>query len=530
MLAERRQDSWGLEEGARVRIGIDVGGTNTDAVLLEGHQVLAWAKRPTTPNVTDGIRAALGAVFASADVAPSEIGAVMIGTTHFTNAVVQRRDLDRIGVIRLGLPATQAIPPLTDWPDDLREAVAGLVRLLPGGHQFDGREIAPLNRTLVDAVIAELREGGIGALAVSAVFSPAVPDHERIVAAWVREALPTASITLSHEIGRIGLLERENAAALNACLTTLAHRTIGALVQALEELGVTAALYLSQNDGTLMAAEFAARYPVLTFASGPTNSMRGAVALSGLSDAIVLDVGGTTTDGGVLVNGFPREASFEVAIGGVRTNFRMPDVVSIGFGGGSLVSADGAEVGPQSVGYRLTEDAIIFGGQTLTASDIAVAAGRARFGDPTRARSLSPQLVRQALATIDRRLAELVDALKTSPHPVPVVVVGGGSVLVPEQLEGASVVVRPTYAPVANAIGAAIAQVSGELDRVFSLEGRSRESVLAEAKGAASEMAVAAGADPATVNIVEIDEIPLAYLPSNAVRVRVKAVGDLRGV
>lgn len=411
-----------------MRIGIDVGGTNTDAVLLDGREVIAWAKRPTTPNVTDGIRAALHAVLSGADVTARDIGAVMIGTTHFTNAIVQRRELDRIAVIRLGL------------------------------------------------------------------------------------------------------LERENAAALNACLTTLARRTIGAFTHALAELGIEAPLYLSQNDGTLMAAEFAARYPVLTFASGPTNSMRGAAALSGIADAVVLDVGGTTTDGGVLVNGFPREASFEVEIGGVRTNFRMPDVMSVGLGGGSLVSADGGQVGPQSVGYRLSEEALIFGGQTLTASDIAVAAGRASFGDPERVRSLPRDLVQRALATIDGRLAGLVDALKTSPDPVPVVVVGGGSVLVPDELEGASAVIRPPHAAVANAIGAAIAQVSGEVDRVFSLEGRSRDSALAEAKAEAERLAVEAGADPATVSVVEVDEIPLAYLPSNAVRIRVKAVGDLRGV
>lgn len=512
-----------------MRIGIDVGGTNTDAVLLEGREVISWAKRPTTPNVTDGIRAALQAVLSSTDVAPRDIGAVMIGTTHFTNAVVQRRELDRIAAVRLGLPATQAIPPLTDWPDELREAVAGLVRLLPGGHQFDGREIAPLDRALVDQLSAELRAEGIDTVAVTAVFSPAVPDHERAIGAWLREALPDVNLTLSHEIGRLGLLERENAAALNACLTTLARRTMSAFTRALAELGIEAPLYLSQNDGTLMAAGFAARYPVLTFASGPTNSMRGAAALSGIADAVVLDVGGTTTDGGVLVNGFPREASFEVEVGGVRTNFRMPDVVSVGLGGGSLVSADGGRVGPHSVGYRLTEEALIFGGRTLTASDIAVAAGRARFGDPARARSLPPDLVQRALAVIDGRLAELVDALKTSPDPVPVVVVGGGSVLVPDEIEGASVVVRPQYAEVANAIGAAIAQVSGEVDRVFSLAGRSREAVLAEAKAEAERLAVEAGADPATVSVVEVDEIPLAYLPSTAVRIRVKAVGDLRG-
>ena len=91
-----------------------------------------------------------------------------------------------------------------------------------------------------------------------------------------------------------------------------------------------------------MSADFAEQYPVLTFASGPTNSMRGAAFLSGLKDAMVVDVGGTTSDVGALTHGFPREASVAVEIGGVRTNFRMPDVYSFGLGGGSLVQRGSA--------------------------------------------------------------------------------------------------------------------------------------------------------------------------------------------
>ncbi|MFN3336818.1 MAG: hydantoinase/oxoprolinase N-terminal domain-containing protein, partial [Thermomicrobium sp.] len=110
-------------------------------MLLDRGEVLAWAKHPTTPDVTGGILAAVRQVLAQVPLAPPEISAVMLGTTHFTNAVVQRRDLARIAVIRLGLPATTSIPPLEDWPDDLRDTVAELAVILPGGHQFDGREI-----------------------------------------------------------------------------------------------------------------------------------------------------------------------------------------------------------------------------------------------------------------------------------------------------------------------------------------------------------------------------------------------------
>src|SRR6202167_3381522 len=109
--------------------------------------------------------------------------------------------------------------------------------------------------------------------------------------------------------------------------------------------------------------------------------MRGAAFLSGLAEAIVVDVGGTSTDVGQLRRGFPREANSVVEVGGVRTLFRMPDLLSIGLGGGSLVPRDPLRVGPQSLGYRLTREALVFGGNTLTATDAAVAAGVADIGN-----------------------------------------------------------------------------------------------------------------------------------------------------
>ncbi len=145
-------------------------------------------------------------------------------------------------------------------------------------------------------------------------------------------------ISISSEIGSMGLIERENATILNAALYQVAERFTEGFARSLADQGVEHAdVYLSQNDGTLMTMEYARKYPILTIACGPTNSIRGASYLSRLKDAIVIDVGGTTTDLGVIQNGFPRESSIAVTIGGVRTNFRMPDVVSIGLGGGSVV-------------------------------------------------------------------------------------------------------------------------------------------------------------------------------------------------
>ncbi|PKB80037.1 MAG: hydantoinase subunit beta [SAR202 cluster bacterium Io17-Chloro-G9] len=507
-------------------IGVDVGGTNTDAVLMDGVNLLAKAKLPTTADVTSGIVAALKEVLAQR---PSDgtVDAVMVGTTHFTNALLERKQLTPTAVLRLCLPATSLLPPLVDWPDSLRDAIGGFPYMVQGGHEFDGREISSINVSEVAAAAREMQRQGVQAVAISGVFSPVNPAHETEAAAVISREAPGLRIALSHENGRIGLLERENAAALNACLGDVAVHTIQGIKDAIQSLGLQSPLYMSQNDGTLMDAEFASRFPVLTISSGPTNSMRGAAFLSGVRDGIVVDVGGTSTDVGALVKGFPREAAVAVRIAGVRTNFRMPDVLSVSLGGGSVIQENPLRIGPGSVGYRLTEEAVVFGGGTLTGTDIAVAGGMAQVGDPGLVKALSATLVAQALQEMRQRMETAIDQVKVSGADVAIVLVGGGSILAGNSLSGAAQVLRPEHGEVANAIGAAIAQVGGQVERVYSLESTARDEALAGARAEAVKRAVAAGASPETVEVVEIDEVPLTYLPSNATLIRVKAVGDL---
>ncbi len=510
-----------------MRVGIDVGGTNTDAVLMEGAKVVGWVKTPTTPDVTGGITTALKNLLEQTQVLPTAIKAVMIGTTHFTNAVVERRRLMETAPIRLGLPATASLPPMVDWPLDLREAIGDHKYLVHGGYEFDGRPLSPLDEEEVREVARDIGKKGIQAVAITSVFSPVNPQDEKRAAQIIQEEAPDVPISLSHEIGRIGLLERENATIMNACLMDLARAIVSAFKKALAEMDIQAPFYLSQNDGTLMSADFAEKYPILTFASGPTNSMRGAAFLSGRREAAVVDLGGTTSDVGVLIHGFPRQASVAVKIGGVRTNFRMPDTYSFGVGGGSIVRPEPLQIGPQSVGYELTTRSLVFGGSTLTATDIAVAAGLADIGDGEAVKSLDRTLVEKALAHIQTMIEAAIDRMKTSARPIPVILVGGGTILVSRQLQSASEMIKPEHYPVANAIGAAIAQIGGEIDRVFSLAQMSREEALAQAKEEAVNKAITAGAEAETVEIVDVEEVPLSYLPGNAARIRVKAVGDL---
>ncbi|MDA1258747.1 MAG: hydantoinase/oxoprolinase family protein [Chloroflexi bacterium] len=522
------------------RIGIDVGGTNTDAVLIEDESVLAGVKTATTDDITGGILNALRELLATVDGGPGRIDAAMIGTTHFTNAVVQRRGLTSVAAVRIGLPASASLPPFVDWPDDLAAVVRGRVFMIEGGHEYDGRPLVEFDAAAMRAAAREIAVSGITSVGVASIFSPLTSECEEAAAVIIREECPGVDITLSHELGRIGLLERENATLLNASIIDLARRTTHAFTEALRQSGIDAPLYLTQNDGTVMLADFARKYPIYSFASGPTNSMRGAAFLTGLDDAIVVDVGGTTTDVGVLTAGFPREANNVVEIGGVRTLFRMPDLLSLGLGGGSIVGphgnpegspnggSDRVSVGPVSVGHRITEEALVFGGNTLTATDIAVAAGMVELGQPGMVASLDPAMVKACSQRIRTMIDEAVDRMKVDATPVPLIAVGGGAFLVPEDLPGVSTVIHVEHSGVANAVGAAIAQVSGEVDQVFSEVGR--DAAIATATELARQRTIDAGADPATLSVVEVEDLPLSYVPGDSRRVRVRIVGDTAAV
>ncbi len=506
------------------RIGIDVGGTNTDDVLIDNGRVKRAVKAPTTEDVTTGILQALAQLRAAPE-GQGDVDAVMIGTTHFINAVVQRRQLTPVGALRIGEPISATLPPFCDWPSDVAAIAKGAIASVEGGFEYDGRPIMPLDETAIRRTARQMRDEGLRSVAISAIFSPIDSRHEQRAGEIMVEEIPDAAITLSSDLGRIGLLERENAALLNAALSDLARETIAAFNQAIRDSDITAPLYITQNDGTVAEAATAMRFPVYSFASGATNSMRGAAYLSQLDDAMVVDVGGTTTDVGQLKQGFPRESNSVVNIGGVRTLFRMPDLLSFGLGGGSHVCLEPLQVGPVSVGYRLVSDGLVFGGEQLTATDIAVAAGRLDLGDAARVAQLDGVTCQRVLDECRRMVEEAVDRVKTEAGDVPLIAVGGGAFLVPDRLDGVSQVIRVAHGDCANAVGAAIAQVSGEVDQIF--RDLSRTEAIAVARDLAAERAVAAGASADTLKTIETEDMPLSYLPGNSLRVRVRMVGDV---
>lgn len=512
------------------KLGIDVGGTNTDAVLINDQlQVIADVKSPTSDDIYSGILVALKTILEKAKINPAEINQAMLGTTQCTNAIVERKKLAKIGILRIGAPAMEGIKPMVDWALDLHGFVEDIC-IIPGGYEYDGKELNAFDEAAAKNFFEKMK-GKVKSIAISCVFSSVRNDHERQAAKLCKEIMgEDTHLSISSEIGSMGMIERENATILNAALYDVAQSFTEGFARSLEEQGITnAEIYLSQNDGTLMTMDYARRYPILTIACGPTNSIRGASYLTQLQNAIVIDVGGTTTDFGVIQNGFPRESSVAATIGGVRTNFRMPDVASIGLGGGTIIRENNGKitVGPDSVGYKITEEALIFGGTILTATDIAVRLGMVSLGDPTKVSHINEDLAKKAMSIMKEMIEDHVDAMKISSEEIDVILVGGGSIVIPENLEGTRNVLKPNYFGIANAIGSAISKVSGTYEQLVSYDECPRDQALETAKAQAINLAVAAGAIRETIEIIDVEDVPLAYYPGNTNRVKIKAAGDL---
>ncbi|KAI5298573.1 Vacuolar protein sorting-associated protein 53 [Ascosphaera pollenicola] len=480
-------------------IGVDVGGTNTDSVLLDTTKsgtdaVISWNKTATASNVTVGVKKSLESLLQSGPGIAKNVAAVTVGTTHFLNAIVEHdaSRLEKVAVIRLAsYNFTGQTPPFVDWPSGLRSLLEGHAAFVPGGVNIDGTKIADLDSAAVLEQAEIIKQKGISSVAIVGVGSPMDTNYkqEDEVRTILKQKLGEGvDIVCSHDIAGPGILARENASILNASIVKFARRTIRNFLRAMLSLGLKCPLYLTSNTGHLLSFAEAREFPIRIFSSGATNSIRGAAYLAGnqlpRDGAVVVDIGGTTTDvGSILQNGYPRLASSWTQIAGVKVNLEVLQVDSMGLGGGSVIheTENGKIiVGPDSVGHELIARARCFAGDVPTATDIAVTQG-AKIGtaDPR----LSPAIIAKGQERIKVMLENLIDRVKNSTDSCTLVLVGGGSVICPSQLEGVHTITVPEYAGVANAIGAAIAQVSGKAEKrvdVYHVEA-TREEMKAQA-------------------------------------------------
>ncbi len=329
-------------------IGIDTGGTYTDAVVINAatHTVIAAAKALTTKGdlsigVIEAMRAAIAQ--AGADFSASEVGIVAVSTTLATNAIVEGHG-SSVAAILCGFDDGMAE----------RTGIAKAFLNMPilrasGGHDHNGNEAAPLDELAVTSFV-EAQSPDVSAFAVASTFAVRNPSHE----IRLRELITKISgkpVTLSSDLASdLDAPRRALTAVLNARLVSRIGQLVDAVSLAMAELKIISPLMIVKGDGTLGLAEAVQAKPIETVLSGPAASLVGAQWLSGLDNLIMSDMGGTTTDVGLLLDGRPQVAEQGAEVGGWRTMVKAIDVKTIGLGGDSEIHAgvDGKiTIGPQ---------------------------------------------------------------------------------------------------------------------------------------------------------------------------------------
>ncbi|MGX9356152.1 hydantoinase/oxoprolinase N-terminal domain-containing protein [Roseobacteraceae bacterium S113] len=327
-------------------LGVDTGGTYTDAVILrDEREVLARAKALTTKqDLSLGIGAAVSAVLSETALNPDEIGMAALSTTLATNALVEGQG-GRIGFVAIGMAERDL------EKHGLSEAMRGdPVLVIAGGHDHAGFEAAPLDLEAVRDWVSGLE--GITGFAVAGQFAVRNPAHEQAVADVLREVAPVSS---SHELSaKLGGPKRAMTAVLNARLIGLTHALIGKAEEELAARGVMAPLMVVRGDGALMSAAQAKLRPIETILSGPAASIVGARWLTGADLALVSDIGGTTTDVALLRDGRPAIDPDGARVGSYRTMVEAVAMRTHGLGGDSEVGmvsglGGGITLGPRRV-------------------------------------------------------------------------------------------------------------------------------------------------------------------------------------
>lgn len=510
----------------KYKIGIDIGGTNTDIVLVDSNSVIAaHAKTSTTPQVYNGVKTALKTIIDETKISSEDVQGIFIGTTQIANAIHQRYDLYRVGVIRIAGNFPDSLPSCYAWPNDLKSTLVDTVTV-DGGFECNGTPITPINPAQIKAAITTLIKKKMESLAVIGVFASINPRQELLVKEIAQEMTKgEIPISLSHQIGGTGFIERENSTILNASLKRVMANVFKSLTSTCTELGLACPLWITQNNGSVLDLNQASEYPVLTISAGPTNSFIGGMKIAQVENAIIIDIGGTSTDIGLVNKGIPRRCLNNSKIGGITLNFPMPDVYSIAMGGGSHIKIDknSIEIGPQSCANKFSTQSVSFGGKHLTLTDVALALGYFEIpGARIKNISLSQRGCKAVINEAVRKIYELISKIGPEELQLPILLIGGGSSLLPKNLLDGRFIIPP-YAHVANAYGAALAEISATIDTVVSLE--ERQKVLDKLQEQAIQAAIQRGADFKSVKVVDVNIIPYHYVPNRLARVIVRASG-----
>lgn len=310
-------------------LGIDAGGTYTDTVIveLESGRVICGNKALTTrEDLTVGIRKSLEGLDRRM---LSEVRLTSLSSTLATNSVVENKGC-RVGLICIG----------TDY---VRISHPEQYAVVNGRFSMSGKEEVPLDVRAVKSALNGMK-GKVDALAVSGYVSVRNPSHENRVETMAKKILDVPVVCAHDLTSKLGFEQRTTTAVMNARLIPVIKELLRSVKAIMGELGVNSPLMMVKGDGALMKDATAMRKPVETILSGPASSLMGAKSLTGEDDAVVIDIGGTTSDIGILKNGFPRIEPEGANIGGKRTRVMAADIATYGIGGDSRIVVNGKDI------------------------------------------------------------------------------------------------------------------------------------------------------------------------------------------
>lgn len=460
-------------------IGIDVGGTTTDAVLIRNGEVYSTAKVPTeSGNLLKSLLGALDEV--SRGVPPEQFKRVVFSTTVITNLIAEGKT-DRVALLLVPGPGIN--PASYVFPESF---------YLKGAMDYRGREIQPLDETEVRDAANKIKEQGFSRAAVVSKFGQRNPSHELRIREILREMYPECKVELGHKVsGKLNFPRRVATSMLASATGERYHKFVTEIKKALEERKITAPVYILKADGGTLPIEKSIKFPVETIFSGPAASTIGALALTPEGQtSVVVDIGGTTTDLALILSGKPLIASKGAKLGNFLTHVRAFAVRSIAVGGDSIVRVRETENGLKTVtiGPEREGPAYCMGGEKPTPTDALRVLGLIEVGDSERANkiiasvasSLGKTKTEAASLIVDTTAEMIAQAVremfleweqepayriwevlqKKKERPDNVVGIGGGAkgliAGVAEKLNAKPVV--PEYSEVGNAIGAAVAR------------------------------------------------------------------------
>jgi len=460
-------------------LGIDVGGTHTDAVLLENFQVRKKTKVPTNQlRLVSSLIGVMDEILRDED--PAAIERVVFSTTLSTNAIVQGKT-DRVGMIVASGPGLA--------PEALQ--ISEDTRFVSGYVSNRGIEVAPIKKGEVEAAASDLKASGIAHLGIVGKFSTRNPAHENEIGELVGNGF--GHVSFGHRLsGNLNFRRRIATAFLNASVFDLYQRFVEEILEFASRAGIAAPIYILKADGGTFEIRRSAEQPVQTILSGPAASVMGILSLADCSgaDGVILDMGGTTTDIALLAGGVPLLEPLGVTIEGHRTLIRGLKTRSIGLGGDSRVRVDGGKL---VIGPRREGPAAAFGGPWPTPTDAMIVLGLAQIGDAAKAETavsetagkLNLTVTQAARAIFEKTcgdiaaavgamveevnnkpvytIHELLEGRKLSPSRL--FIVGGPAAAVACRLGemlGCEAVI-PRDAEVANAFGAALARTTAEI-------------------------------------------------------------------